>query len=81
MRKWGYWGNVKMSKCDGKPFSHSLIFALSHFLILIFPYSHITLCYVAYYRLKLAVFVSDTPRQNANSAPRLQTRCGIAGFI
>ena len=43
MRKWEYWGNVEMRKCDGAPISHFLIFALSHFLILIFSYSHITL--------------------------------------
>ena len=34
---------MKVCKCGGVPFSHFLIFALSQFLILIFPYSHITL--------------------------------------
>ena len=32
-----------MRKCDGVPISHLFIFALSHILILIFSYSHITL--------------------------------------
>ena len=37
------WENEKVRECDGQPLSHFPIFALSHFLILILPQSHIAL--------------------------------------
>ena len=36
MRKWGYWGNVKMCKYDG-----TTVLAFPHFRTFAIPHSHI----------------------------------------